>query len=242
MALKESDLYEPVKAFLVARGYEVKGEIGPCDLFAVREDGETIVVELKTRLTLDLVLQGVDRLSVCETVYLAIPTSASAWRRRRRSILGLLRRLGLGLVTVGARGGVTVVLDPGPYRPRGSATRRKRLLREFDARSGDPETGGSAQRVRMTAWRQDNLRLLRALADSETRSVAWLRSTSGVASAARILQRDPLGWFERVRRGHYRRSAAGRAAFEASTEAIEELWPPSDRQEEVSAENATSED
>ena len=49
----------------------------------------------------------------------------------------ILCTLGLGLLTVGARGGVRVVLDPGPYRPRGNANRRKRLLQEFDARSGD---------------------------------------------------------------------------------------------------------
>jgi hypothetical protein len=32
--VRESDLYPPVKAFLEAQGYEVKGEIGGCDACA----------------------------------------------------------------------------------------------------------------------------------------------------------------------------------------------------------------
>jgi len=210
--MQESDLYPPLKAFLEARGYEVKGEIGPCDLMAVRPDGDTVVVELKVRLTLDLVLQAVDRLAVSDNVYIAIPTAASAWRRRRRSVLALLRRLGLGLLTVGARGAVRVELDPGPYQPRGSAGRRKRLMQEFQAREGDPEIGGSASAPRMTAWRQSALRVAAALADETESSVAEIRTRSGVDGAARILQRDPLGWFERVSRGRYRLTEAGLAA------------------------------
>ena len=39
--MKETDLYPPVKAFLEAQGYEVKGEVGDCDLVAVRGSGAT---------------------------------------------------------------------------------------------------------------------------------------------------------------------------------------------------------
>jgi len=34
--VKEADLSAPVKAFLEAQGYEVKAEVGACDLMAVR--------------------------------------------------------------------------------------------------------------------------------------------------------------------------------------------------------------
>jgi len=69
--MPEVDLYEPIKRFLEAQGYAVKGEIGPCDIVAVRGDEGPVVVELKERLNLALLLQAVDRLSVSDTVYVA---------------------------------------------------------------------------------------------------------------------------------------------------------------------------
>ena len=60
-----------MKAFLEGQGYAVKGEIGPCDIVAVREGNDPVVVELKERLTLALILQAVDRLRVSPAVYIA---------------------------------------------------------------------------------------------------------------------------------------------------------------------------
>ena len=61
--MPETDLYGPIKTFLEAQGYVVKGEIGACDVMAVRGDEGPVVVELKERLTLALILQAVDRLT-----------------------------------------------------------------------------------------------------------------------------------------------------------------------------------
>ena len=41
---REASLYVPVKRFLEARGFEVKGEIGGCDLVALRDDEPPLVV------------------------------------------------------------------------------------------------------------------------------------------------------------------------------------------------------
>jgi hypothetical protein len=59
----ETLLYRPVKTFLEGFGFVVKGEIGGCDLFALRGDDPPFVVigELKLTFNLELVLQGVDR-------------------------------------------------------------------------------------------------------------------------------------------------------------------------------------
>lgn len=221
--MKEAELYAPVKRFLERQGYRVKGEIGSCDVVAVGPDGSHLIVELKIRFSLDLVLQGVERLALGENVWLAIPAGTSSWRRRRRSVIALLRRIGLGLLTVNARGEVRAVLEPGPYRPRGSATRRTRLLREFEHRTGDPETGGSAAGPRETAWRQDALRILGLLGEQGDLELSEIRERTGVARAGRILQRDPLAWFERVQRGRYRLSSGGRAALETWAEALATL-------------------
>ena len=59
--MSEVELYGPVKRFLEKQGYAVKGEIGACDVVAVRGDEAPVVVELKERLSLALILQAVDR-------------------------------------------------------------------------------------------------------------------------------------------------------------------------------------
>ena len=103
--MPEVDLYGPIKGFLEAQGYTVKGEIGACDIVAVREVEGPVVVELKQGLNLALVLQAVDRLRVSEAVYIAFRIGkghSAAWRSKRKQVTSLLRRLGLGLLTVRA--------------------------------------------------------------------------------------------------------------------------------------------
>ena len=67
----EASLYAPVKQFLESLGYEVKGEIGGCDLVGVHQDGAMVVIgELKLRFSLELLLQAVDRMPACDEVWL----------------------------------------------------------------------------------------------------------------------------------------------------------------------------
>lgn len=210
--MAESDLYGPIKAFLEAQGYEVKGEVGACDVFAVRSDEPPVVVELKERLSLDLILQGVDRLGISETVYIAFRVGkkhSASWRRRSKQVKGLLRRLGVGLLTVSSRDRVVPVLDPGGYRPRPNLRRRQRLLKEFAERVGDPEAGGSAARKRLTAYRQDAIRCALHLAEAGTEKLSVLRERAGVDRAGPIVRDNHYGWFERVKRGHYGLSPKG---------------------------------
>jgi hypothetical protein len=47
----ETELYEPVKAFLENQGYEVKAEVGSADIVACRGDDDPVIVELKTGFT-----------------------------------------------------------------------------------------------------------------------------------------------------------------------------------------------
>ncbi|MBT7502919.1 MAG: hypothetical protein HN645_08360, partial [Gemmatimonadales bacterium] len=140
--MAETDLYAPVKQFLEAQGYAVKGEIGACDVVGVRGAEDAVVVELKERLNFALLLQAVDRLNISPLVYVAFRIGkgqSATWRSRRKQVLSLFRRLGLGLLTVSSRGNVVAVLDPTPYSPRTNARRSERLLKEFAERVGDPE-------------------------------------------------------------------------------------------------------
>lgn len=208
--VREVDLYAPVKAFLEARGYDVKGEIAGCDLVAVRADEPPLIVELKLAFTLGLVLQGVDRLALTDLVYLAVPAEAV----RRRRIRQLCRRLGLGLLVVhGPRGRVEALVDPGPYRPRRDRRRSGAMLSEHGRRRGDPTPGGATRVPIMTAYRQEALRLAAALRDGPA-TVATLRISAEAPNAGSILARDVYGWFERVKRGSYRVRDEGLAALD----------------------------
>lgn len=215
---RETDLYPPVKSFLENLGYEVKSEVNGCDVVAQKDDAPPLIVELKRSLSLDLVLQGVARLSLTDEVYLAIgrpdtPNKRRNWRARRRQVQSLCRRLGLGLmvVDISARPdrAVEVLLDPAPYQPRKNVKRRNRLQSEFRARTGDPNTGGSTRTTIMTAYRQDAVRCAEALYAGE-RPLAEIRTISGVSRAASILQKNHYGWFERVSRGVYTLTSLGR--------------------------------
>jgi hypothetical protein len=226
--LREADLYPALKAFLQGQGYVVKAEIGACDILARRGDDPPLVVEMKTSFSLQLVLQGVARLGLFETVYLAVPVSAKrGWSLRYRDIIALCRRLGLGLLAVDiAQNTVTAHLDPAPYAPRKSAARATRLLREFDRRVGDPNIAGTTRTPRMTAYRQDALRCAAELGRSgPTRAMLVARAT-GVVRAGPLMRADHYGWFERVGTGIYALSPKGAAAVAELQPAVAALLSP----------------
>jgi hypothetical protein len=220
----EAALYGPVKRFLEARGYQVKGEVNGCDLVARQGDAAPVIVELKLRFTLALLLQGIDRLALSERVYLAVPRPPRTFRGvvpEAPAVRRLCRRVGLGLIVVGGDR-VSVVEEPVPYRPRAARERAARLLTKFERRIGDPNIGGRPGAPLVTAYRQDALRVAGALAGGPMR-LAELRAATGVAGAARILQRNVYGWFGRLGRGTYGLSAAGRAALGQFAEAVAAL-------------------
>ena len=206
----ESDLYAPVKALLEGQGYAVKGEVRGCDVVAVRDSEPPVIIELKRTFGLALVLQGIDRLTISERVYLAI----GQWPKRMKNVRKLCRRLGLGLIVVAGRR-ADVVLDPLPYRPRINRRKAGRLLGEHQRRVGDPNRGGSTSKVPlMTAYRQEALRCAELLASQGPMKLAVLRAAADAPRAARILQQDVYGWFERIDRGVYGLSPAGRRGLE----------------------------
>ena len=220
---READLYAPVKAFLEGQGYEVKAEIGACDVMALRGDDPPVVVEMKTGFTLALVMQGVQRQTMFDHVYLAVPAPGKqGWASRYRDMLALCRRLGLGLLVVGQGGeglDVEAHLDPGPYQPRRQTARAGRLLREFQRRVGDPNTGGTTGLPRMTVYRQEALRLATALQPGPM-APRVLAAATGINRAATMLRADHYGWFERVAKGIYTLTPKGEAALaEAATDA-----------------------
>ena len=211
-SMRETALYVPVKRFLEGLGFDVKGEICGCDLVALRADEPPLVVigELKLGFNLELVLQGINRTSACDEIWLAVRASARAGRERDPRVRKLCRLLGFGLLGVSATGRVEVLVEPGPWRPRRDPKRRSRLVNEHRRRLGDPVLGGTSKSPIMTAYRQRALACAASLASGP-------RRTSEVKAAApdapKILLHNVYGWFFRVERGVYGLTQAGTEAL-----------------------------
>ncbi|WP_306259265.1 DUF2161 domain-containing phosphodiesterase [Pararhizobium sp. IMCC21322] len=202
---KETELYPPIKAFLENQGYDVKGEIGAADVVGVRGSEVPVIVELKTGFSLNLFHQAIERQSMTDAVYVAVPRSTGRmFLKMLQNNKALCRRLGLGLITVRLKDlFVEIHLDPAPYRPRGSKARKARLLREFAKRVGDPNEGGATRKGLVTAYRQDALRCLSILSANGPMKAANVAAQSGVNRARNIMADDHYGWFERVSTGIY---------------------------------------
>lgn len=212
--MKEADLYAPLKRFLQAQGYEVKGEVNHCDVVALRGEEEPVIVELKLSINLTVVLQSVERLSLSSKVYIGVPTQTKTLGRRRKQIIKLLKMLGLGLMMIDPRprsGRVDVLLDPCEYRPRPSKRRKERLLGEFRKRVGDPNQGGMDRRKGiMTAYRQRALAIANYLKEQGPTKASVIARELEDPKARNILYRDVYGWFERVSTGIYGLSPRGK--------------------------------
>ena len=86
-----------------------------CDIAAVK-DGQLLIVELKKAFNLKLVYQGMERQSLTDQVFVAIPRPKKGAREKAwKDMLKLLKRLELGLLTVALDSPlktVDVVLEP----------------------------------------------------------------------------------------------------------------------------------
>ncbi len=224
--MKETDLYSPVKTFLENQGYEVKAEITDCDIVAIRGTEPPVIVELKLSLSLDLLMQGIERQRITDAVYVAVPAGkGKAWTARAKDAVKICRRLGLGLMSVrfeSGQGMVIVHTDPGAHKIHKLAKRKSALLLEFQRRIGDPNTGGQSRRAIITAYRQDALRIVVALQAGPCAPSDLVKSLA-MPKAPSILQKNYYGWFIRVKRGVYAVGPEGCAALKTYSEIVEAL-------------------
>ena len=209
----ETALYLPVKRFLEKLGFTVKGEIGGCDLVALKGEDPPVVVigELKLAFNLELVLQAVDRAPACDEIWLAAKMSARGKGRENDArYRNLCRRLGFGMLGVRTCGDVEVLVKPPSESPRRDPKKRSRLVAEHQRRQGDPALGGSTRAPIMTAYRQQALACASALSQGPRR-VRDLKPE--IPEAPKILVNNVYGWFDRAARGVYVLTDAGHAAL-----------------------------
>ena len=213
---KETDLYEPIRAFLEEEGYQVQAEVKNCDIAAVK-DGQMVIVELKKAFNLKLVYQGLERQSLTEQVFVAIPRPKKGAREKAwKDMLKLLKRLELGLLTVALDSPlqtVDVVLEPSDSIAWKNRKKREKVQAELEQRQVDGNVGGMTRRKIMTAFREKSIRLACLLEREERVSLAGLRER-GMEDSVGILSRNYDKWFKRVEKGVYALSDKGKEALE----------------------------
>lgn len=234
---KETELYEPVKRMLEEQGYAVKGEVNGCDLVAMRSDGpEPVIVELKKSFNLQLVYQLIRRLAMSPLVYAAVEYGPSkrpgggTWNDAIR----LCRKLGIGLIGVRfykrKPPEAYVLCKPGETAIERKARRKaERLVREFDNRSGDFNTGGSTGKPIVTAYRERALRAAAVLEREGPLPPRELRARLHDARIGNLLRDNVYGWFHRVEHGVYGLTDTGRKALAAYADLLPKLDMPQNR-------------
>jgi len=210
--LQENDLYQPIKNHLLQLGFEVKGEIKNCDIVAKKEE-LLIVIELKLTLNITLLLQAIDRFTVADTVYIAIPKQCTLYKKQSKQVQKLLKRLGIGLIIVDLQPMqqyVEVVFDPQDYTPRKNKRKQGALLKEFNLRIGDPQKGGSTRsKAGLTAYRQRCIRVAECLSKLPKAKGAEIKKAIGEPQATLFLRDNYYNWFDKVERGVYKLSKQG---------------------------------
>lgn len=218
--MKESDLYLPLKKFLEKQDYEVKAEVENCDVVAIKKAvaSENVqpptIIELKLSLNLEVILQAVDRLSLSPIIYIGVPNSCGALKKKKRKrIVKLLKMLGIGLVSINPKRETThVIVDPTSYKPRQSKPRQQWLIDEFVARAGDPNLGGASTKAgRMTAYKQQAIEISKYLSKHGATKASDIAKILELPKSRAIVYDNHYGWFLNVSRGVYDLSELGKS-------------------------------
>ncbi len=223
--LRETQLYEPIRQYWAAAGYEVRGEVAGCDVLACLGE-ELVAIELKTSLNLEVILQATQRQKLCSQAWIAVPRNGRILRTRRwQQLIHLLRRLELGLLLVDLSRQpprVEAALLALPFDRRQSQAnnrgRAKKMRQEFEHRHGDRNTGGSNRTRLMTAYREQVLLIAALLAQNGPASAARLRKLGAPAQTYAMIYRNYYGWFAKCGTGLYMLTDSGRQALQEHAE------------------------
>ena len=214
--MEEKELYLPVKTFLENKGYQVKAEVKDIDVFAVKEH-HSIAVELKTKITLKLIYQAIERQKLCDKVYIALPKEAfKSHQANIRQFVYLLKRLDIGLISVSSRSATLFMESEGfdlDKSRQQNKRKKKALLKEFSLRESDENIGGMKGK-KMTHYREKVLKNAEYLYEFKEKSPKEIKAYTGVIDTPNILQKNYYFWFKKVDRGIYTLSLMGIKAIE----------------------------
>ncbi len=224
--ISESELYHPIRDYLVAQGYTVRGEVKNCDITATKGD-DLVVIELKTRFSTALLVQATQRQRFTDSVYVALPfPDEGIWSKKWRNIQHLLRRLEIGLIFVdpsSAGPSVQIVFHPLPFDRKRRKDKKRAVIEEIQARSGDYNEGGIVRHEIITAYRENAIHVACCLETHGPLSPRQLRDLGTGPKTQSILYNNHYGWFERVDRGLYGLRSTAKKELEKYSEIVDAI-------------------
>lgn len=182
-------------------------------------------MELKTSLTIDLLIQATKRQRLTEHVYIAIPKPTfSLHSKRWKDICYLARRLELGLLIVSFRESGTkmdIIFRPEPFnrvKSMGqSKKKRNKIMMEIEGRHANYNIGGSTQTKIMTAYKESCIHIACCLEHFGPLSPKSLRELGTGEKTQSILSENYYAWFDKIKRGTYQISEKGLSEFNENT-------------------------
>lgn len=205
LSMKETDIYLPVKELLISQGFKVKAEVKNIDVLGIKDDF-MLAVELKTKLSIKLIYQAIDRQKIVDQVYIALPKSSIKMRSTAyRNLSYLLKRLEIGLIIVHDQK-AEVLIEASLYDMQKSRSRYKKrkqeTLKEFKLRKFSQNTGGSKDK-KITRYKEAVIEIAIYMMDHQPVSPKEIKARTNIEKTASILQKNYDGYFERVSRGLY---------------------------------------
>lgn len=179
-----------------------------------------IIVELKTRVTVDLLIQAARRKDISDSVYIAVPLpQGKKALPKARGLKNLLAKLEVGLILVRfmkTRTRVEVLLHPKSYEKRVRRRKQAAIIREIDGRYGEFHKGGiPSTEEKISAYKQEAVRIAVSLKELGEATPKMLRVRSLRPEKVQpILSQNHYGWFDRVKKGLYTLNPAGLTALE----------------------------
>ena len=211
--MKEIELYEPIKSYLLKNGYKVQAEVKNCDIACLYEN-KLIVIEMKKSFNLKLLYQAMDRKSFADKVFVAINRPKNFRKKETKHMLKILKSMDIGLITVALDSplkAVEIVLDPEDKTIKRKTRKRTMILNELQRRNLNTNIGGSTKKDNiLTAYREQVIFLACALNKIEKGSPSSIKKQFNIQNASYILQNNHYGYFERIERGIYTLSKKGK--------------------------------
>lgn len=209
----ESDMYAPIKNLLLTQGFIVRGEVKGCDIAAV--SGETLwVVEMKLSANITLIYQAMERQTAANGVFVAVPRPKNAREKNFRSLQKLLKKLGLGLITVALDSPTQhaeILFFPAEAAKKN--VKSAAIKKEIFGRTTDT-IGGVSQKKVNTAYREKCIRIACIIEAKGEISPKTLVQMGCEKNAGNILRANYFGWFEKICAGTYDITDIGRNYLE----------------------------
>lgn len=228
MSIKETDLHEPVKQWLIGEGFDVRSEVKAIDMVGLYGD-LMIAVELKIKLNLEVINQAVERQGVADLVYIAVAHDFKAVESKRfQMTLLTLKRLNLGLLLVNFRSKVPEVVEylkPEHFdferSKRAKKTKRAAIIAEFNKRCADFNTAGSTKAKIMTGYKEQCLLVAHYMKRYGLQSPKAFKSYGfETAKVSAILGKNFNNWYRKIDKGIYSLSEEGESALKTHSNII----------------------